>query len=135
MHQATNPTPPSSNGALRHVLRSPSLLTREALAGVLTALGIGLGVVVHVTYTLLGVGLNTTRIDGHTDSNGPEAYNDQLSLKRAKSVADVLVDLGIDEQRIQVEGYGDQYPVDVNATERGRAQNRRVEIVFSDDRR
>ncbi|WLP47887.1 SulP family inorganic anion transporter [Raoultella ornithinolytica] len=40
MHQATNPTPPSSNGALRHVLRSPSLLTREALAGVLTALAL-----------------------------------------------------------------------------------------------
>ena len=40
MHQATNPAPPSSNGALRHVLRSPSLLTREALAGVLTALAL-----------------------------------------------------------------------------------------------
>lgn len=40
MHQATNHVPPSSNGALRHVLRSPSLLTREALAGVLTALAL-----------------------------------------------------------------------------------------------
>ena len=44
------------------------------------------------------------------------------------------IDLGIDDKRIQVEGYGDQYPVDVNATERGRAQNRRVEIVFSDEK-
>ena len=49
-------------------------------------------------------------------------------------VRDVLIDLGIDEKRIQVEGYGDQYPVDVNASERGRAQNRRVEIVFSDEK-
>ena len=49
-------------------------------------------------------------------------------------MADVLVDLGIDEKRIQVEGYGDQYPVEANASERGRAQNRRVEIVFSDEK-
>lgn len=46
----------------------------------------------------------------------------------------MLADLGIDEKRMQVEGYGDQYPVEVNASERGRAQNRRVEIVFSDDK-
>ena len=35
---------------------------------------------------------------------------------------------------MQVEGYGDQYPVDANTSESGRAQNRRVEIVFSDDK-
>ncbi|MNT68210.1 putative lipoprotein YiaD precursor [compost metagenome] len=46
----------------------------------------------------------------------------------------MLVDLGGDEKRIQVEGYGDQYPVEANASERGRAQNRRVEIVFSDEK-
>ena len=57
-----------------------------------------------------------------------------MSRERAQAVADVLVDLGIDEKRIQVAGYGDEYPVDVNATERGRAQNRRVEIVFSDEK-
>ena len=74
------------------------------------------------------------RIEGYSDSNGEEADNLELSRQRAQSVADVLIDLGIDEKRIQVEGYGDQYPVDVNATERGRAQNRRVEIVFSDEK-
>ncbi|MGA8137136.1 MULTISPECIES: OmpA family protein [Pseudomonas] len=74
------------------------------------------------------------RIEGYTDSTGDADGNLKLSRERAQSVADMLVDLGIDEKRIQVEGYGDQYPVDVNATERGRAQNRRVEIVFSDEK-
>lgn len=74
------------------------------------------------------------RIEGYTDSTGGKDDNLKLSLARAQAVADMLVDLGIDEKRIQVEGYGDEYPVDVNATERGRAQNRRVEIVFSDDK-
>jgi outer membrane protein OmpA-like peptidoglycan-associated protein len=74
------------------------------------------------------------RIEGYTDSTGGKQENLKLSRDRAQSVADVLTDLGIDEKRIQVEGYGDEYPVDVNASERGRAQNRRVEIVFSDEK-
>lgn len=74
------------------------------------------------------------RIEGYTDSTGGKEDNLVLSRERAQAVADVLIDLGVDEKRIQVAGYGDQYPVDVNATERGRAQNRRVEIVFSDEK-
>jgi outer membrane protein OmpA-like peptidoglycan-associated protein len=74
------------------------------------------------------------RIEGYTDSTGGRQENLKLSRSRAQSVADVLMDLGIADSRIQVEGYGDDYPVDVNATERGRAQNRRVEIVFSDEK-
>ncbi|AZL69762.1 MULTISPECIES: OmpA family protein [Pseudomonas] len=74
------------------------------------------------------------RIEGYTDSTGTPEDNLKLSRDRAQSVADMLVDLGIDEKRIEVEGYGDQYPVEANASERGRAQNRRVEIVFSDDK-
>ncbi|WP_407730307.1 OmpA family protein [Pseudomonas helleri] len=74
------------------------------------------------------------RIEGYTDNTGGTEDNLNLSLARAQTVADTLVDLGIDEKRVQVAGYGDQYPVDVNATERGRAQNRRVEIVFSDEK-
>ena len=57
---------------------------------------------------------------------------DQLSIERAQSIADVLVDLGVDSQRITVQGFGEAYPVADNASTRGRAQNRRVEIVFSD---
>ncbi|QXI27013.1 OmpA family protein [Pseudomonas vanderleydeniana] len=74
------------------------------------------------------------RIEGYTDSTGEKESNLQLSRDRAQSVADMLVDLGIDEKRIEVVGYGDEYPIDVNATERGRAQNRRVEVVFSDEK-
>jgi len=74
------------------------------------------------------------RIEGYTDSTGNPEDNLTLSRDRAQSVADMLVDLGIDEKRIKVIGYGDQYPVEVNASERGRAQNRRVEIVFSDEK-
>ncbi|MHA6196346.1 OmpA family protein [Pseudomonas wadenswilerensis] len=74
------------------------------------------------------------RIEGYTDSTGNPDDNLALSRNRAQSVADMLVDLGIDEKRIKVIGYGDQYPVEVNASERGRAQNRRVEIVFSDEK-
>ena len=75
------------------------------------------------------------RIEGYTDSTGAAEDNLNLSRDRAQAVADMLVDLGIDEKRLQVEGYGDQYPIEANASERGRAQNRRVEIVFSDDKR
>ena len=74
------------------------------------------------------------RIEGYTDSTGTPEENLKLSHDRAQSVADMLVDLGVDEKRLQVEGYGDQYPIEANASERGRAQNRRVEIVFSDDK-
>lgn len=74
------------------------------------------------------------RIEGYTDNTGERPFNLQLSKARAQSVADTLVDLGVDEKRIRVEGYGDLYPIEANASERGRAQNRRVEIVFSDDK-
>lgn len=74
------------------------------------------------------------RIEGYTDSTGDAQENLALSKDRAQAVADVLSDLGIEEDRIQVEGYGDLYPVDANTSESGRAQNRRVEIVFSDDK-
>jgi outer membrane protein OmpA-like peptidoglycan-associated protein len=73
------------------------------------------------------------RIEGYTDNTGEKGFNLSLSRDRAQAVADMLVDLGIDEKRIEVQGYGDQYPVEANASERGRALNRRVEVVFSDN--
>ena len=74
------------------------------------------------------------RIEGYTDSTGGKQENRKLSRDRAQAVADMLMDLGIDDKRIHVEGHGDEYPVEANASERGRAQNRRVEIVFSDEK-
>lgn len=74
------------------------------------------------------------RIEGYTDSTGDKQANLQLSRDRAQAIADVLTDLGIDDRRIEVQGYGDEFAVAANTYEGGRAMNRRVEIVFSDER-
>jgi outer membrane protein OmpA-like peptidoglycan-associated protein len=71
-------------------------------------------------------------IEGHTDSQGSEAYNEDLSRRRAEAVAEELVTRGIASDRFEVIGRGEGYPVANNGTAEGRQQNRRVEIVFSD---
>ena len=73
------------------------------------------------------------RIEGYTDNRGVSAENLELSRARAQAVADVLVDLGIDSRRMQVKGYGEAHPLAENASAKGRAQNRRVEILISDE--
>ena len=65
---------------------------------------------------------------GHTDSTGSDAYNLDLSQRRAASVTNYLTSRGVSRARIESIGYGEQYPVADNTTEVGRAQNRRVEI-------
>ena len=65
---------------------------------------------------------------GHTDSTGSDAYNLDLSKRRAEAVANYLVSRGVSRARIETIGYGEQYPVADNSTAEGRAQNRRVEI-------
>lgn len=67
-------------------------------------------------------------VSGHTDSVGNATANQQLSKKRADSVARYLINQGVAAQRIQTVGFGGQYPVASNDNEQGRAQNRRVEI-------
>lgn len=76
----------------------------------------------------------TIRIEGYTDNRGESAENLELSRARAQAVADVLADLGIDAKRIEVKGYGEAYPLAENASAMGRAQNRRVEILISDEK-
>ncbi len=70
-------------------------------------------------------------ISGHTDNVGGEQYNLDLSAKRAKSVFDHLVATGIDPSRLRYRGYGFSKPIADNATEQGRALNRRTEIVVT----
>lgn len=68
-------------------------------------------------------------IEGHTDSSGGDAHNLELSQKRAESVKAYLVAGGIEAGRLRTQGFGESKPVADNATELGRAQNRRVELV------
>jgi outer membrane protein OmpA-like peptidoglycan-associated protein len=69
-------------------------------------------------------------IQGHTDNVGNDATNLTLSRRRAQAVADALVKShGIDRARLGVRGFGASRPVADNATDAGRAQNRRVELV------
>lgn len=73
---------------------------------------------------------NQTYIDvyGFTDSTGSDAYNQQLSERRATAVADYLASRGVQPARIGTRGFGESNPVASNETEAGRAANRRVEI-------
>ena len=69
-------------------------------------------------------------ISGHTDNQGSEAYNQQLSMERAKTVYRFLIDHGIDANRLSYKGYGKEKPVVPNDTEENRAKNRRTEILI-----
>lgn len=89
-------------------------------------------VVQKITHSLLSVEIDWARLDGHTDSNGDESYNQQLSRQRAQSVADSLIDAGMPVANLEVRGLGERYPVASNKTREGRSQNRRVAIVITD---
>ena len=70
-------------------------------------------------------------IEGHTDNiptGKPHSDNRDLSVRRAKTIANILISRGIPQERISVIGYGDTRPIDTNNTEEGRAKNRRVEV-------
>ena len=70
-------------------------------------------------------------ITGYTDSKGTKEYNRELSLRRAESVEEKLIDLGLPPEKIiETKGNGDKNPVASNDTEKGRSANRRIEIKF-----
>ena len=68
------------------------------------------------------------RIEGHTDSSGSDAYNQQLSERRAAAVRDVLLRQGINISSTSVQGYGESQPIASNDTPAGRQANRRVTL-------
>ena len=68
------------------------------------------------------------RLEGYTDSTGTAPHNDTLSDQRAKTVVDYLQGQGIERSRLTGEGFGASKPVDTNATDQGKADNRRVEL-------
>ncbi|MGC6372400.1 OmpA family protein [Pseudomonas sp. K2I15] len=90
-------------------------------------------IVQRIGKALLGVGIERVRVDGHTDASGKETYNQQLSLRRAKSVANVLTSVGMKEENVQLRGLGSSEPVTSNETAAGRTENRRVSIVVIAD--
>ena len=72
------------------------------------------------------------KVQGWTDSTGPESYNNGLSMRRAKSVVKFLVENGCDAKQFKAQGMGESVKFD-NSTRQGRAQNRRVEVIFSEN--
>lgn len=69
-------------------------------------------------------------VAGHTDSTGSAEYNRQLSLRRAQTVANYLVNRGVKPERLLTVGAGEDHPIASNDTEQGRQQNRRVELTI-----
>ena len=70
-------------------------------------------------------------ITGYTDSKGTKEYNKELSLRRAESLEERLIELGLSPDKIvETKGNGDNNPVASNDTEEGRAANRRIEVQF-----
>jgi len=74
----------------------------------------------------------TVAVEGFTDSTGSEAFNQELSERRAMTIRSALIAAGIAPERIAVRGYGKSYPVASNSDPTGRQLNRRVEVVVSD---
>ncbi|WP_314291297.1 OmpA family protein [Leptotrichia massiliensis] len=70
-------------------------------------------------------------ITGYTDSKGTKEYNKELSLRRAESLEEKLIELGLSPEKIiETKGNGDNNPIASNDTEEGRAANRRIEVRF-----
>ena len=67
-------------------------------------------------------------IEGYSSSDGPETYNQALSIKRAEAVLQYLIGLGVPTDRLEVEGYGESNPLGDNSEAEGRAINRRVQF-------
>jgi OOP family OmpA-OmpF porin len=68
-------------------------------------------------------------IEGHADSTGEQAYNQDLSQRRAEAVVEYLAGQGVDASRLSAKGYGEDRPIADNATPEGRAKNRRVQLT------
>ena len=72
--------------------------------------------------------IRRVRVEGHTDDVGPADFNKDLSAKRATAVVDFLVGQGIARDRLEALGLGEEQPIDDNRSDKGRANNRRVEF-------
>ena len=88
------------------------------------------GVLDSVALVLNEFNKTFVEVAGHTDSDGSDQYNQSLSERRAGSVASYLSARQVRSDRLLTVGGGEKYPVASNATQEGKAQNRRVEITI-----
>ncbi|MFZ3208566.1 MAG: OmpA family protein [Geobacteraceae bacterium] len=109
------------------VTLSGSVLFRSAKSTLLSSAQVKLD---QVAKALLAFRARNLIVEGHTDSQGSESYNQGLSQRRADAVRDYLVQKGYPADRIQTRGKGEGSPIADNASPEGRANNRRVEIVI-----
>ena len=70
------------------------------------------------------------RVEGHTDSDGPDSSNLKLSQARTQAVVDYLVSKGVERSRLDPVGFGESRPIAENTTPEGKAKNRRVEFII-----
>lgn len=73
----------------------------------------------------------TVEVQGHTDSDGDDDANIDLSNRRANAVVEALHNLGVESERMSAKGYGEGYPIAPNDTAEGKAKNRRIEFVVT----
>ncbi|HBW47109.1 TPA: hypothetical protein DEF17_04150 [bacterium] len=83
-------------------------------------------------YKLIVASNSKFYIDGHTDSIGSDLYNFKLSQRRAETVRNELIKMGISPDRLTARGFGESKPIANNDTDAGRSRNRRAEIIPSD---
>ena len=123
--------------------KSLVVVTKEAIqilekvmfqSGKATILPQSFGLLDQVVNTMKNHGeIGVVRIEGHTDSDGPDAFNLQLSQMRAEAVRGYLIKAGIAEQRLQAKGFGEAKPIAPNSSRRGKDANRRVEFNVVQD--
>jgi outer membrane protein OmpA-like peptidoglycan-associated protein len=77
--------------------------------------------------------IGLVEVQGHTDERGSEAYNLDLSQRRAQSVVNFLVKDGVAEKRLEAQGYGESQPKIRKSNEQAWAANRRVEFIILDN--
>lgn len=87
--------------------------------------------IARIASQLVGVGITTARVEGHTDSVGAAAYNLTLSQARAEAVAAPMRGAGMGLSPDQVIGRGEDFPMSSNDSEEGRQDNRRVVVIVS----
>jgi outer membrane protein OmpA-like peptidoglycan-associated protein len=109
------------------VTLSGNVLFRSAKSTLLPSAKVKLD---QVSNALLSIRARRLIVEGHTDSQGSEAYNQGLSQRRADAVRDYLVQRGYPADLIQTRGMGEGSAIANNASPEGRANNRRVEIVI-----